>query len=189
MTLPDRVPDRARNSRETTKAHSMESEKIVQILDELAEQARIDEVTYRTAAVDADELALTAFSVSCAAVCGKRADELEDISILYRTERKPFRHYFGPLDRAWDWLATCWRRREDMEIVEVCKRRADDSLRAYEHAQGLPLPGNLRIALRYHMAAVKRSQAGFRRLRHQLRQLSHPGDPVTTQSDFHASGT
>ena len=185
MILRHRAPDKP----ETTKTESMEPEKIVQILDELAEQSRSDEATYRQAAVAADEPALIAFSLSCAAVCSERADELESISILYRAGPKHFRRYFPPLDQAWHWLATCWRRREDMEIVAVCQRRTDKSLRVHERVLGLPLPVNLRIALQNHVASVKQRQAGFRRLHHQLWQRADKGKPVATRADFHASGT
>jgi uncharacterized protein (TIGR02284 family) len=162
---------------------------IVQILDELAKQARDDEAAYRTAAEYANDLTLTAYSVSCAVVCSERADELEDISILYRTGRKPFRQYFfTPLARTWAWLATCWRERNDFEIVEACQRREDASFDAYQHALGMRISGNLRMVLQYHMGAIGRRQMGFRHLRHNFRHLAHKGVPITTE-DFRASGT
>jgi len=142
---------------------------IVQILDELAAQARHDEAAYRTAAEYANDLTLTAYSVSCAVVCCERADELEDISILYRTGRRPFRQYcLPPLARTWAWLATCWRERNDVEIVEACNRREDASFNAYRDALGTPIAGNLRMVLQYHVGAIKRRQMGFRRLRDDL---------------------
>lgn len=167
----------------------MKPGKIVQILDELAEQARNDEAAYRTAAEYASDLTLTAYSVSCAVVCSERADELEDISILYRTGRRPLRQYcFAPLARAWAWLATCWRERNDFEIVDACKRREDASFNGYQHALGLPISGNLRMVLQYHVGAIKRRQMGFRHLRHDLSLRAHGGAPAIAR-DLGASST
>lgn len=169
------------------KAKSMKPGKIVQILDELAEQARDDEAAYRTAAEYANDLTLTAYSVSCAVVCRERADELEDISILYRTGRRPIRQFcFAQL--AWAWLATCWRERNDFEIVEACKRREDASFNAYQYALGMPISGNLRMVLQYHVGAIKRRQMGFRHLRNDLWLRARKSLPVITQ-DFRASRT
>lgn len=173
-----------------TKNPILETEKIVEILDELAEQARDEESVFRTAAVDADELTLTAFSVSCAVRSRERAEELEGISILYRTGHKPLRHYFAPLVRAWEWLRTCVRERDDMEIVEVCKRHESAALRAYENALHQPLPGTLRVALSNHLAMIRDGNIALRQLRRYLWLRADMGEPVTVQAaDFHTSGT
>ncbi len=173
---------------QTQEAHTMETEKIVEILDELAEQARDEESIFRTAAVDADEKSLTNFSVSCAVACRERAEELEGISILYRTGHKPLRHYFAPLARAWEWLRTCTRERNDMEIIEVCKRHEGAALRAYENALHQPLPGTLRVALGNHLAMIRNCHKGLRQLRRSLWLHAGLGEPVTMQADFHAPG-
>jgi uncharacterized protein (TIGR02284 family) len=157
------------------------------MLDKLADQARDDEAAYRTAAEYANDLTLTDYSASCAAVCAERADELEDISILYRTGRRPFWQYcFAPLARAWAWLATCWRERNAFEIVEACRRREDATFDAYQQALDLPISGNLRMVLQYHLGAVKRRQMGIRHLRQILSARADQGVPVIVQG-FRAS--
>lgn len=167
----------------------MKPGKTVQILDKLSEQARDDEAAYITAAEYANDLTLTDYSVSCAVVCGERADELEDISILYRTGRRPFWQYcFAPLARTWAWLATSWRERNDFEIVEACKRREDATFNAYQQALVMPISGNLRMVLQYHLGAIKRRQMGIRHLRYNLWVRAHNGGPIITQ-DFRASRT
>ena len=122
-------------------------------------------------------------------LCGDRADELEDISILYRTGHKPLRHYLAPFAEAWEWLSNCWRRRDDIDIVEACKRREDASFSAYESALGMSIPANLRLVLQHHFDVIKQSQAGFRRLRLYYWQLANEREPITTQAELHASGT
>ena len=160
---------------------TMQIEEIVVILDELARQARDDEAVFRTAAVDADELSLTAFSVTCAVLSRERAEELEGISILYRRGRKPLRYFVAPLLRAWDWVKTALKQRNDIEIVEFCKRREDSARRAYEAALQLALPANLRLALKNHLATLRECDAGLRRLRRTIWQRANLGEPVTVQ--------
>ena len=165
----------------------MEPKEIAQILDELAEQARDEESIFRTASVDADELSLTAFSVSCAVLSRERAEELEGISLLYRADRKALHHYFSPLSRTWNWLRTCLHKRNDREIVEDCKRQEGLALHAYERALHLPLPSSLRLALNNHLAKIRHCRTGLRHLRHHLWQRANLAEPVTVQANF--SGT
>lgn len=161
--------------------NTMQIEEIVVILDELARQARDDEAVFRTAAVDADELSLTAFSVACAVMSRERAEELEGISILYRNGRRPFNYYTAPLMRAWSWVKTGLKQRSDIEIVEFCKRREDSARRAYEIALQLALPANLRVALKHHLTTLRECDAGLRRLRRIIWEHANRGEPITVQ--------
>lgn len=183
MTLPSNWIPEPSAARQVNEGQSMKLATIAQILDQLAEKARDDDAAYRTAAEYANDLTLTAYSVSCAVVCSERADELEDIAILYCKGRRPFRQYcFAPVARAWAWLATCWRERNDFEIIDACKRREDASFNAYQQALRMPISGNLRMVLQYHMAAIKRRQMGFRHLHHELDgHRAHNRMPVIAQ--------
>lgn len=166
----------------------METRKIVEVLDELAEQARDEESFFRTAAIDAAEKSLTDFSVSCAVAYRERAEELEGISILYRTGHKPLRHYLAPLGRAWEWLRSCIHERDDMEIVEVCKRHERTTLCTYEKALHLPLPGTLRAALANHLTMIRDGHKELHQLRRELWMHAGLGEPVTAHADFRSPG-
>ena len=167
----------------------MEPEKIVQVLDELAQQARNEESVYRVALAEADGLALTAFTVSRAVQCRARAKQLEGIALLYRHGRKPIGHPFVPFLRAGKWLSTLGQRRDDMEIVELCNRQNDAALRAYESALRLPLPGTLRKALNNQLATISDCYRGLLCLRRQLGQRAEHAKTVAMQASLQASGT
>ena len=166
----------------------MESDKIVQALDELAAQARGEASIYGTAATNADGLSLTAFSVSCAVQCRACASELEGIAMLYRNGSKPLPHRFARVVRACESLVTSAYPRDDVEIVEICNRQNDAALRAYERALHLPLPGTLRTALNNHLITIRERYRRLLPLRRQLQQRAALVKAAATQVNAHASG-
>ena len=165
----------------------METDKIVQVIDELAKQARDEESIYRVAAADADGLSLTAFAVSRAGQCRARAEELEGIAPLYRNGRQLMWRHFARFARATQGLATIRHRRDDMEIVDFCALHNDAALRAYERALHLPLPANLRAALNNQLASVSDCYRGLCSLRRQLWLRAEVKNAVAIEATLHAS--
>ncbi|MEP7156673.1 MAG: PA2169 family four-helix-bundle protein [Betaproteobacteria bacterium] len=166
----------------------MQIEEIAVILDSLARQARDDEAAFRTAAVDADELSLTALSVTCAVMSRERAEELEGMSILYRNGPKPLSHFFAPVTRTWNWLRATLQNRDDVDIVESCKRHEDAARKAYEEVLQLALPANLRAALKNHLSTIRECDGDLRRLRRHIWERANRGEPVTMQANISAFG-
>jgi len=166
----------------------MQIEEVVVVLDELARQARDDEAVYRTAAVDADELALTALSVNRAVQCRERAEELEGIAILYRRGPRPLNYYVAPFARTMAWIATSLKRRDDREIVDTCKRHDDAARDAYEQVLSLALPVNLRLALRNHLATMREGGAGLAHLRRAIHNRVNRCEARASQHSISAFG-
>ncbi len=160
----------------------MESGDIIQLLETLAKRARMEEMIFRAAVTDANGLSLTAYSVSCATLCARRAAELDGIATLYRAANKPRYSFSAQALRAWIWLRNCFSARSDRQIIDECGRHVDASRRACLRALHVDLPVTLRTSLTNHLATIDDSLRGLAQMRNHSWKRDYMGKPPGNQS-------
>ena len=149
-----------------------DAQKILKVLNGLAEVSRDGEAGFLTCAADASDPALKAYFEECAQRCGRAADLLA-VEVESRGGKADLTgSVTGAVHRAFVNIKAAVASRNDIAVLDECERGEDFALRAYASALDVDMPADLRIIVESQYMGVKQNHDRIKALRDERKRMS-----------------
>lgn len=149
----------------------MDSEDVVDVLNDLLENCRDGEYGFRTCAQQAESPELKAAFEMRADDCERAGAELEAAVVSLGGEPAEGGTASGALHRGWVTLRASVSAVDDVSILEECERGEDAALARYREAIEQPLPSSIAAIVRRQYEGTKKNHDQVRAMRDRFKGL------------------
>ena len=148
----------------------LSNDDVVDVLNDLLENARDGEYGFRTCAEQVDNAAMKQLFAGRADGCRQAAVELEALIAQYGGEPASGGTAAGALHRGWVELKGSVGADSELSILESCERGEDAAIARYRKALKQSLPGDVRAVVQRQADGAQRNHDQIRDLRNAARE-------------------
>ena len=146
---------------------TLDSDGVVEVLNDLMELCRDGEQGFRASADHASSGDLQSFLSRRASDCSVAAAELEHVVRSYGAEPAEGGTVAGALHRGWVAIKAALSSNDDQAVLEECERGEDARVASYRSALEQPLPATVRVLVQRQADEAQRYHDEVRNLRNQ----------------------
>ena len=160
------------NGSDIVSQEDLSNDDVVDILNDLLENARDGEYGFKTCAEQVEAGSTQQLFASRAAGCRAAAEELETLIRSYGGEPASGGTTAGALHRGWVQVKGSLGMDSELSILESCERGEDSGIARYRKALKQSLPANVREVVQRQADGAQRNHDQIRDVRNAARELS-----------------